>query len=72
MWVLILAGLAALTPFELPLLALGLNLVTFGLTLWSLARAEGADQPLPLGPCPSPRRSCSRPGLLPGARHHGP
>ena len=45
LWVLLLAALGALTPFELPLLALGLNLVTFGLTLWSLARAEARIRP---------------------------
>ncbi|MBK7758077.1 MAG: hypothetical protein IPI35_17100 [Deltaproteobacteria bacterium] len=54
LWVLLLAALGALTPFELPLLALGLNLVTFGLTLWSLARAEARISPaawaLPLAP----------------------
>ena len=54
LWVLLLAVLGALTPFELPLLALGLNLVTFGLTLCSLARAEARISPaawaLPLAP----------------------
>lgn len=54
LWVLLLAALGALTPFELPLLALGLNLLTFGLTLITLARAEARLSPaawaLPLAP----------------------
>ncbi|MBK7758838.1 MAG: hypothetical protein IPI35_21065 [Deltaproteobacteria bacterium] len=54
LWVLLLAASGRAHALELPLLALGLNLVTFGLTLWSLARAEARISPaawaLPLAP----------------------
>ena len=54
LWVLMLAALSALTPLELPHLALGLNLLTFGLTTLGLAQAERRLSPgawaLPLAP----------------------